>query len=124
MVPAILFGVAFANIFKGIPIDGDGIYHGNLFTLLNGYGLLGGALFLFLFLEHGALWLAIKSEGEMHDRAAGIAGKIWWILLLVAVAFLIATKTETRLYDNYMNKPVLFLLLVVTVAALVQIRIS
>ena len=39
-LPALLFGVAFANIFQGIPIDADGVYHGTLFTLLNPYGLL------------------------------------------------------------------------------------
>ena len=63
--PAILFGVAFANIFKGIPIDEAGLYHGSLFTLLNGYGLLGGLLFLSLFLLHGALWLGIRTEGDL-----------------------------------------------------------
>lgn len=40
-LPALLFGIAFANIFKGIPIDGQGIYQGTLLTLLNPYGLLG-----------------------------------------------------------------------------------
>ncbi|MBW2220099.1 MAG: cytochrome d ubiquinol oxidase subunit II, partial [Deltaproteobacteria bacterium] len=58
--PALLFGVAFANIFQGIPFDQNGLYHGTLFTLLNPYGLLGGALFVLLFIVHGSLWLAIK----------------------------------------------------------------
>ena len=44
--PALLFGVAFANIFQGIPIDQEGIFQGNLFTLLNPYGMLGGLLFV------------------------------------------------------------------------------
>lgn len=123
VTPAVLFGVAFANIFKGIPIDGDGVYHGSLFTLLNGYGLLGGALFLLLFLVHGALWLAIKSEGELHERAAKTAGLLWWPLLLIAVAFLVATKYETNLYANYIANPVLFLLMLVNVAALLQTKI-
>ena len=56
-VPALLLGVAFANIFKGIPIDENGVFQGNILTLLNPYGLLGGILFVLLFLEHGALWL-------------------------------------------------------------------
>ena len=43
-MPALLFGVAFANIFQGIPIDQKGIFQGNLFTLLNPYGLVGGVL--------------------------------------------------------------------------------
>ena len=45
-LPALLFGVAFANIFRGLPIDAAGIYQGNLFTLLNPYGLAGGVLFV------------------------------------------------------------------------------
>ena len=58
--PALLFGVAFANIFQGIPINADGVLQGNLLSLLNPYGILGGALFVLLFLVHGALWLAVK----------------------------------------------------------------
>jgi cytochrome d ubiquinol oxidase subunit II len=123
LVPAILFGVAFANIFQGIPFDGEGVYQGNLFSLLNAYGLLGGALFLFLFLEHGALWLAIKAEGELHERSVKFAGSIWWLLLATAVVFLIATKFKTPLYDNYYNTPILFLLILINVAALVQIKV-
>ncbi len=120
--PAVLFGIAFANIFKGIPIDGNGIYHGNLFTLLNYYGLLGGLLFLLLFLVHGSLWLAIRTEGELHNRAVSTADRIWWLLLIVAVVFLVVTKFETRLYDNYIEVPLLFLFIILNVAALLGIK--
>jgi cytochrome d ubiquinol oxidase subunit II len=68
IIPAILFGVAFANIFKGVPIDGEGIFRGSLVDLLNPYGILGGLLFLCLFLLHGAIWLAVKTEGELRQR--------------------------------------------------------
>src|SRR5512144_1074626 len=47
-LPALLFGVAFGNIFAGFPMDGAG-YHGSLLTLLNPYGLLTGILFVILF---------------------------------------------------------------------------
>ena len=123
VAPAILFGVAFANIFKGIPIDADGIYHGTLFTLLNPYGLLGGVLFLLLFLQHGALWLAIKSTGELHNRAARTSKALWPILLAVVVIFLAASIFATRLYDNYLSNPALFLVILVTVAGLLGIRV-
>ncbi len=63
-LPALLFGVAFANLFKGIPIDAEGIFQGNLLTLLNPYGLAGGLLFVLLFLVHGSLWLAVKTHGR------------------------------------------------------------
>ena len=121
-VPALLFGVAFANIFRGIPIDHNGIYHGTLFTLLNPYGLLGGVLFLLLFMNHGALWLAVKSDGDLHNRAVSTAGKLWPVLVCVAVVFLIASKFSTRLYDNYIQHPAFFIVIVITVLALLSIR--
>jgi len=123
LVPALLFGVAFANIFQGIPIDGNGFYHGTLFTLLNPYGLLGGILFLFLFLVHGALWLAIKSEGDLHEKAVSTVKKLWPILLIVAVIFLVASAFSTRLYDNYLEYPPLFLVILIAVAALSGTRL-
>ncbi len=95
-LPALLLGVAFANIFQGLPLDAEGIFQGTLFTLLNPYGLLGGLLFLFLFLVHGAIWGAIKTDGDLHQRLADTAGKIWWILLVTAVMFLLATERKNR----------------------------
>ncbi|MCX5873786.1 MAG: cytochrome d ubiquinol oxidase subunit II [Deltaproteobacteria bacterium] len=122
-VPALLLGVAFANIFEGIPIDGEGIFHGNLFTLLNPYGLLGGLLFVLLFLVHGSLWLAIKADGALETRAMKAASGIWWVLLVVAVVFLVATWFATNLYSNYIGSPLLLLIPLVTVLALLAVRL-
>ncbi len=123
LLPAILFGAAFANIFRGIPIDAEGIYHGSLFTLLNPYGLLGGVLFLLFFLVHGSLWLSIKSEGDLHERAKTLAGKLWIVLLIAAVTFLIASYFATNLYANYIASPLLFVFIIITVLALLGIRL-
>ena len=123
LLPAILFGTAFANIFRGIPIDAGGVYHGSLFTLLNPYGLLGGVLFLLFFLVHGAIWLSIKSEGDLHERAKALAGKLWIVLLVAAVVFLIASYFATNLYDNYIASPLLFVFILITVLALLGIRV-
>jgi cytochrome d ubiquinol oxidase subunit II len=123
-LPAILLGVAFANIFRGLPIIPGLVHQGPLLSLLNGYGLLGGLLFLLLFLQHGSLWLAIKSEGELHQRAVSTAGTIWPFVVLATVAFLVASFFATRLFDNYLRYPVLFLILAVAVLALVSIKLS
>jgi cytochrome bd ubiquinol oxidase subunit II len=122
-VPALLLGVAFANIFRGIPIDAEGDFQGNLLTLLNPYGLLGGVLFVLLFLVHGALWLAIKAEAPLGDRAGKVAGRIWWALLVVAVLFLGATWFATNLYLNYLSYPALTIIPLITVAALLTLRV-
>lgn len=121
-VPALLLGVAFANLFMGIPIDADGVYHGTLFTLLNPYGLLGGVLFVLMFALHGALWLAVKSSGKIHDRAIATARALWPYLLTAAIAFLAATGVYTDLYDNYFSVPPLLAILFLAVAMLVTTR--
>ncbi len=117
VLPAILFGVAFANIFQGLPFDQNG-YQGNLIYLLNPYGLLGGVLFLMLFLVHGALWLTIRASGDLLGRADSAANKLWFGLTGVAVLFLGATYVYTPIYDNYVSSPVLFVVPLITVAAL------
>ncbi|HOG16652.1 MAG TPA: cytochrome d ubiquinol oxidase subunit II [Syntrophales bacterium] len=121
-LPSLLLGVAFANIFRGIPIDGEGIFHGNLLTLLNPYGLLGGVLFVLLFAVHGALWLAIKAEGDLSRRAVRTAAGLWPALLVAAAAFLGASWFATGLYRNYLGNPALWAVPLVTVAALLAVR--
>lgn len=121
-LPALLFGVAFANIFKGIPIDGNGIFQGSVLTLFNPYGLIGGVLFVLLFAQHGAIWLAIKSDGDLHDKAVRMSRRIWPALLGVAVIFLVYSKFATNLYNNYLAHPVLFIVVLLTVAGLLGSR--
>lgn len=121
-VPALLFGVAFANIFMGIPFNGDGVYEGNLLTLLNPYGLAGGVLFVLLFTLHGALWLCIRTDGDLQRRTIRTARILWPVLVVAAVTFLGASWFATSLYDNYLSQPALFAIIAITVAALLAIR--
>jgi cytochrome d ubiquinol oxidase subunit II len=122
-LPTLLFGVAFANIFRGIPIDADSMYHGSLPALFNPYGLLGGLLFLLFFFVHGSLWLAIKSNADLQERAAAMAAWFWLILLFVSLLFFLATAFATTLYNNYLANPVLFFIPLIAVASLVMIRV-
>jgi cytochrome d ubiquinol oxidase subunit II len=121
-MPALLFGVAFGNIFKGLPIDAAG-YHGSLLGLLNPYGLLTGVLFVLLFVEHGALWLAVKTAGDLAERSSRIASGLWYALLAVAVAFLVYTYFATSLYDNYLGNPIWLGVPLLAVAGLLGIKL-
>ncbi len=123
-LPAILLGVAFANIFRGLPIDQNGVLHGNLFSLLNPYGWLGGALFLALFLVHGATWLAMRTEGDLHDRASAVANKLWYYMVAAVVVFLIVSAFATHLYDNYLKHFVLFIVLIIAVITIIATKVS
>ena len=121
-LPALLFGVAFANLFIGIPVDDKGIYHGNLLMLLNPYGLAGGLFFVLIFTLHGALWLMLKSEGKLHTKALAAALVLWPAVLLTCVAFLGMTAIYTRLYDNYLSYPLLGAAPLLAVAGLLAVR--
>jgi cytochrome d ubiquinol oxidase subunit II len=68
-LPALLWGVAWANIIHGIPIDAKGDPTGELWDLLGPYALLGGVSTLLLFLAHGATFLCLKTSGEVAERA-------------------------------------------------------
>jgi len=122
-LPALLLGVAFANIFKGIPIDAHGVNQGGLLDLLNLYGLAGGLLFVIVFAQHGAIWLAIKTEGELHERALETAKMLWLPLLVMAVMFLVMSAVYTKLYANFIASPALFVILAVAVVGLLAIRL-
>ncbi|MEU4474882.1 cytochrome d ubiquinol oxidase subunit II [Micromonospora sp. NPDC023888] len=88
LVPAILWGVAFANILRGVPLDADHEYVGGLVDLLNPYALLGGATTLALFLTHGAVFLALKTTGDIRERARALAVRVGVGAAVLAVAFL------------------------------------
>jgi cytochrome d ubiquinol oxidase subunit II len=95
-LPALLWGVAFANIVRGVPIEksADGYleYVGGFFNLLNPYALLGGVVTLTVFLTHGAVFLALKTDGGIRERARGLALKIGLVAAVAAVAFLAWTN--------------------------------
>ena len=122
VVPALLLGVAFANLFRGIPINEQGVYMGNLFSLLNIYGLAGGIFFVVLFALHGAIWLGLRTEGIMHDRGLATAMKLWPALAVLAVVFLIASAFYTPLYANYTHTPVLWVVPILAVVLLFLLR--
>jgi cytochrome d ubiquinol oxidase subunit II len=95
VVPALLWGVAFANIVAGVPIDADKEFTGTLFTLLNPFGLLGGLVTLTLFAAHGAMFVALKTDGEIRHRARDLAVRIGAVAAVLAVLFLVWTQLRT-----------------------------
>ena len=123
LVSALLFGVAFGNLFRGLPLDAQG-YHGTLFTLLNPYGLLTGLLFVLLFLVHGSLWIALRGGDDLREKSARLAGSAWYGLVAAAAAFLAWSFLGTRLGDNYLERPVLTAVPVLGLLSLISTRVG
>ncbi|MCP1501695.1 cytochrome d ubiquinol oxidase subunit II [Curtobacterium herbarum] len=88
-VPSFLWGVAFGNVVRGIPMDSGHNYTGTLFDLLNPFALLAGATTLLVFFTHGVVFVALKTEGEMRERAMRLAKRAGVVTIVVAAVFLV-----------------------------------
>jgi len=94
-LPALLWGVAVANLMRGFAIDENMNYWGGLLPLLNPYGLLGGLVFVALFLMHGANFLSVRMEGELAERARKAAFQSWIAATVLTVLFVVWTFFTT-----------------------------
>jgi cytochrome d ubiquinol oxidase subunit II len=88
VVPALLWGVAFANLVRGVSLAPDGEYAGSFWDLLNPYALLGGVATLLLCAAHGAIFLSLRTRGDLVERARSLARPLSWGLVVVGAGFL------------------------------------
>ncbi len=95
LLPSLLWGVAFANIVHGVPINKDGTYTGGFFNLLGPYALLGGLTTLTLFAALGAAFLTIRTTGELEARSRAIARPLGAVAGALLVAFAVATMAQS-----------------------------
>ncbi|MDR0355327.1 MAG: cytochrome d ubiquinol oxidase subunit II [Deltaproteobacteria bacterium] len=115
LVAVILLGVAFSNLFRGLPLLNDPsqnffMFQGNILNLLHPYCLLGGILFVLMFLVHGALYLTWRTEGDLHNKAFYMAKATWPVFLLVFLVYVVLTFAWAGLYKNYFASPLLLAL--------------
>ncbi len=96
-IPALLWGVAFMNLIRGVPIDAKMQYVGGFFTLLNPYALLGGLAVFFLFTLHGALFLNVRTTGALQERVKAALPKLWGIAVVLFVLFALASFVATEI---------------------------
>jgi len=124
----IFFGVALANVLRGVPLQADGYFFLPLWTnwqpgvhpgILDWYTVIGGLLALVALTLHGALWLTIKTSGELEERARRIVSPLWLVLVMLTVVSLVATiAVRPASLNNYFNLPVTFAVPVGVIASL------
>lgn len=118
-LPALLFGVAFGNILRGLPLDAQGNFTGTFFTLLNPFALLVALCNVAMLATHGALYLVTRTEGTLAAWARTRARAAWLAYLpLALLVILVAALTQPHLLANYLNLPVLWLLPLLAIAAI------
>jgi cytochrome bd ubiquinol oxidase subunit II len=117
--PALLYGVAVGNIMRGVPLDERGSFAGTFLGLLNPYALLLGVLGLVMFVTHGALYMALKSDGELQRRMKRWASRGWvgWVVLYLAATG--ATWAfAPHLVAGTLGRPLLWIALLLVVGGL------
>ena len=122
IVIALLMGVALGNIITGIPIGADKEFAGTFLGLLNPYSLLIGITTVALFTMHGAIYLVMKTEGELQQKIRG------WVnntIIFFVICFVTATMATLIYYPNMVNHfkefPAFFLIAILTMLAIANI---
>ena len=97
-VPALLWGVALGNLLKGVPIDANMNYTGDFFTLLSPYTLITGVYTVVLTTLHGAVFLSMKTDGELAERARKVAWRLWLPTVAMAAITIVASDLSTDMF--------------------------
>ena len=97
---AVFYGAALGNVVRGVPLDSSGYFFEPLWTnfrlgeetgILDWYTVLAGVTALAALAMHGALWVAHKTPGAVSDRAARLAGQVWWLVLVMTGVITLCT---------------------------------
>lgn len=99
-VPALLWGVALSNLARGVAIDANMHYVGTFWDLLSPYSLLSGVASLIAFTLHGALFLALKTDTDMAEKAHNIAARLWLPTVVVILTFVVASYASTDIFQR------------------------
>jgi len=122
IIIALLMGVALGNIITGIPVGGDKEFTGTFLGLLHPYALMIGITTVALFMMHGAIYLVMKTEGELQKQVRG------WInntIIFFVICFVTATMATLIYYpqmaNHFKENPALFLIAVLNMLAIANI---
>ncbi len=112
---AVFYGAALGNVVRGVPLNDHGYFFEALWTnfrlgpnagILDWYTVIVGVAALVTLTLHGALWLAVKTEGPVHDRSASLARLAWWVLLVLTVVLTAITfKVQPEVPANLASHP-------------------
>jgi cytochrome bd ubiquinol oxidase subunit II len=121
-VSSLLIGVAMGNIVRGIPLDANHEFIGTFFGLLNPYSLLMGVTTVLLFAMHGAIYLAMKTDGELHDIVSGWIPRLIGLFLASYFLFNLYTIVDVPwVIDTVRARPYVFIVVALNVLIVLNI---
>ncbi|MCB0984980.1 MAG: cytochrome d ubiquinol oxidase subunit II, partial [Ilumatobacter sp.] len=118
----LLMGTAVGNALAGLPIDERGVFRGTTADLLQPYPLAVGVLAATMFAMHGAIYLYLKTEGELHERLKGTMWTAFGIFLVTYIGVTMATLVlHPHALRNFEDMPALWALVALNVLAIANI---
>jgi cytochrome d ubiquinol oxidase subunit II len=131
---AIFFGAALGNVVRGVPLDSSGEFFLPLWTdftvggapgILDWYTLSIAVAALMTLAVHGALWVALKTEGRVEERARRLVRLLWWGLVTVTAAVTLASfSVQPHLKESFGARPWGYVFPLLAVAGLAGIRLG
>jgi cytochrome d ubiquinol oxidase subunit II len=121
IVPALLLGVAFANLLRGVEMNAEGDVTSSFLSLLSPYALLGGVVTFALFVMHGAVYLALRTDGAVRDRARALVTPVGVVTILAALGFVVWTD---RTRGNLLTDAIAVVLVVAVVVAILRTSVG
>lgn len=122
IVGSLLIGVALGNIAYGVPLTEEGIYHGSVLAQLNPYALIVGVTTVALFMMHGAIYLVMKTEGELNEMIRGwIRPTMIFFFLMYAITTLATLLFVPNMTEPFKQNPVLFVVPLLNILAIANI---
>ena len=130
---AIFFGAALGNVVRGVPLDASGYFFLPLWTdfsigpdagILDPYTVLIAVAAFLTLAEHGALWVALKTEGALETRARRTAERLWWgVLLLVAAITIVSFRIQPHLGESFRLRPWGYIFPLLALGGLLSMRL-
>lgn len=119
---SVLIGVALGNIARGIPLDAQHEYAGTFLGLLNPYALLVGVTTLALFMMHGSIYVVLKTESELQQRARSwVRSSIVFFIICYVVTTIATLLFMPHMSERFTEYPVLFAVPVINLLAIANI---
>jgi len=129
---AIFFGAALGNVVRGVPLDSSGYFFLPLWTdftmgreagILDWYTILIGIAAFLTLAEHGALWVALKTEGPLESRARQAAARFWWFVVGAVFLITIASfRIQPHLGESFRDRPWGYIFPLLAIAGLIVMR--
>lgn len=122
IVASLLIGVALGNIAWGVPLTPEGIYHGSVLAQLNPYALIVGVTTVALFMMHGAIYLVMKTEGELNEIVRGwIRPAMIFFFIMYAITTLATLLFVPNMTEPFKQHPWLFFVPMLNILAIANI---